>query len=119
MRLRPVSPGSRTRRVGGARLRRRRRHHHITGAVERPVMLRRRIRTFLAVPVSAAVALIWATAATATAGAQTAQTAQTAQPADTPAAVPGAGASPTISATSQLSDRRYVASGSQAYAVGV
>src|SRR3984957_18002233 len=123
MRLRPVSPGSRTRRVGGARLRRRRRHHHITGAVERPVMLRRRIRTFLAVPVSAAVALIWATAATATAGAQTAQTAQTAQPADTPAAVspavPGAGTSPTISATSQLSERRYVAAGTQAYVVGV
>src|SRR3984885_3772918 len=82
-------------------------------------MVRRRMRTFLAVTASAAAALIWATAATATAGAQTAQTAQTAQPADTPAAVPGAGASPTISATSQLSERRYVAAGTQAYAVGV
>src|ERR1700733_3843341 len=82
-------------------------------------MVRRRMRTFLAVTASAAAALIWATAATATAGAQTAQTAQTAQPADTPAAVPGAGASPTISATSQLSERRYVAAGTQAYVVGV
>src|SRR5579859_1235263 len=74
-------------------------------------MVRRRMRTFLAVTVSAAVALIWA--GTATAGAQTVQ------PADTPAAVPGAGASPTISATSQLSERRYVAAGTQAYVVGV
>ena len=74
-------------------------------------MLRRRMRTFLAVTASAAVALIWA--GTATAGAQTVQ------PADTPAAVPGAGASPTISATSQLSERRYVAAGTQAYVVGV
>jgi hypothetical protein len=74
-------------------------------------MLRRRMRTFLAVTASAAVALIWA--GTATAGAQTVQ------PADTPAAVPGAGASPAISATSQLSERRYVAAGTQAYVVGV
>ena len=74
-------------------------------------MVRRRMRTFLAVTASAAVALIWA--GTATAGAQTVQ------PADTPAAVPGAGASPTISATSQLSERRYVAAGTRAYVVGV
>src|SRR5579862_1111407 len=74
-------------------------------------MVRRRMRTFLAVTASAAVALIWA--GTATAGAQTVR------PADTPAAVPGAGASPTISATSQLSERRYVAAGTQAYVVGV
>jgi hypothetical protein len=77
-------------------------------------MVRRRMRTFLAVTASAAVALIWA--GTARAGAQTAQ------PADTPAAVspavPGADASPTISATSQLSERRYVAAGTQAYVVG-
>jgi hypothetical protein len=73
------------------------------------------MRTFLAVTASAAVALIWA--GTARAGAQTVR------PADTPAAVspavPGAGASPTISATSQLSERRYVAAGTQAYVVGV
>ena len=78
-------------------------------------MVRRRMRTFLAVTASAAVALIWA--GTARAGAQTVQ------PADTPAAVssavPGAGASPTISATSQLAERRYVAAGTQAYVVGV
>ena len=78
-------------------------------------MVRRRMRTFLAVTASAAVALIWA--GTARAGAQTVQ------PADTPAAVspavPGAGASPTISATAQLSERRFVAAGTQAYVVGV
>src|SRR5579872_2838408 len=74
-------------------------------------MVRRRMRTFLAVTASAAVALIWA--GTATAGAQTVQ------PADTPAAVPGAGASPTIAATSQLSERRYVAAGTRACVVGV
>src|SRR5580704_16265956 len=78
-------------------------------------MVRRRMRTFLAVTASAAVALIWA--GTARAGAQTVQ------PADAPAAVspavPGAGASPTISATSQLSERRFVAAGTQAYVVGV
>jgi len=67
------------------------------------------MRTFLAVTVSAAVTLIWAGTANA----------QTTQRAGTPAAVPGAGASPTISATTQLSERRYVAAGTQAYVVGV
>src|SRR5580692_3935521 len=71
-------------------------------------MVRRRMRTFLAVTASATVTLIWA--GTATAGAQTVQPT---------AGVPGAGASPTISATSQLSERRFVAAGTQAYVVGV
>ena len=78
-------------------------------------MLRRRMRTFLAVTASAAVGLIWA--GTSSAGAQTVQQADT--PAAVSPAVPGAGASPTISATSQLSERRFVAAGTQAYVVGV
>ena len=77
-------------------------------------MLRRRMRTFLAVTASAAVGLIWA--GTSSAGAQTVQQADT--PAAVSSAVPGAGASPTISATSQLSERRFVAAGTQAYVVG-
>ncbi|HUB22419.1 MAG TPA: hypothetical protein VMA97_08435 [Streptosporangiaceae bacterium] len=72
------------------------------------------MRTFLAVTASAAVGLIWA--GTSSAGAQTVQQADT--PAAVSSAVPGAGASPTISATSQLSERRFVAAGTQAYVVG-
>src|SRR5580658_6217021 len=85
-------------------------------------MIRRPMRIFLAVAASAAVGLLSAATA-ATASAQTASTAQTAQTASTPtnaaSAVPGANASPTISATSQLSERRFVAAGTQAYVVGV
>jgi hypothetical protein len=79
------------------------------------------MRIFLAVAASAAVGLVSAaTAATASAGAQTAQTAQTAStPTNAASAVPGANAAPTISATSQLSERRFVAAGTQAYVVGV
>jgi hypothetical protein len=89
-------------------------------------------RTFLAVAASAAVGLL--SAGTASAGAQTTQATQTTRTAQTAAstqrsaagtpaaatsAVPGAGASPTISATSQLSERRFVAAGTEAYVVGV
>ena len=86
-------------------------------------MVRRPMRTFLAVAASTAVGLL--AAGTASAGAQTVQTAGSAQrsaggiPAATVSAVPGAGAAPTISATSQLSERRFVAAGTQAYVVGV
>ena len=62
-------------------------------------------------------------AGTASAGAQTARAAGSAAAEGTlPAAasaVPGAGAAPVISATSQLSERRFVAAGTQAYVVGV
>ncbi|MGH3151646.1 MAG: hypothetical protein ACRDOB_13110, partial [Streptosporangiaceae bacterium] len=70
-----------------------------------------RMRTSLAIVAAAAVGLL--SAGTASAGAQTVQKA------GVPSAVPGAGASPVISATSQLSERRYVAAGTQAYVVGV
>ncbi len=86
-------------------------------------MLRRSMRMFLAVAASAAVGLL--SAGTASAGAQTVQTGASAQRsagaalAATVSAVPGAGAAPTISATSQLSERRFVAAGTQAYVVGV
>jgi glycogen debranching enzyme len=85
-------------------------------------MIRRPMRTFLAVTVSAAVGLLSAGAASA--GAQTVQTAGSAQgsaagtPTDAASAVPGANAAPTISATSQLSERRFVAAGTEAYVVG-
>ena len=91
-------------------------------------MIRRPVRTFLAVAAAAAAGLL--SAGTASAGAQTVQT-QTVQTAGSVqrsaggtlaaalSAVPGAGAAPTISATSQLSERRYVAAGTQAYVVGV
>jgi hypothetical protein len=90
------------------------------------------MRTILAVAASAAVGLL--SAGTASAGAQTTQTTQTTQTAQAAgraqrpsagtlaaatSAVPGAGASPTISATSQLSERRFVAAGTGAYVVGV
>jgi hypothetical protein len=74
-------------------------------------MARRSARTFLAIAASAAVGLL--SAGTASAAAQTVQTVPTAS------AVPGAGAAPTISATSQLSERRFVAAGTEAYVVGV
>jgi hypothetical protein len=86
-------------------------------------MVRRRMRTFLAVAASAAVGLLW-TGAT-SAGAQTVQRAGSAQRsaegtlAGAESIVPGAGAAPTISATSQLSERRFVAAGTDAYVVGV
>jgi hypothetical protein len=86
-------------------------------------MVRRAMRTFLAVAASAAVGLV--SAGTASAGAQTVQTAGSAQRsagatlAAAVSAVPGAGAAPTISATSQLSERRFVAAGTAAYVVGV
>ncbi|HJZ28922.1 MAG TPA: hypothetical protein VJ370_21790, partial [Streptosporangiaceae bacterium] len=86
-------------------------------------MVRRSMRTFLAVAASAAVGLV--SAGTASAGAQTLQTAGSAQGsagatlAAAVSAVPGAGAAPTISATSQLSERRFVAAGTEAYVVGV
>jgi hypothetical protein len=74
------------------------------------------MRTFLAVAASAAVGLVWA--GTTSASAQPVQAAAGTVAAAVPA-VPGAGASPTISATSQLSERRFVAAGTQAYVVGV
>jgi len=86
-------------------------------------MIRRSMRVFLAVATSAAVGLL--SAGTANAGAQTVQTAGSAQRsaggtlAAATSAVPGAGAAPTISATSQLSERRFVAAGTEAYVVGV
>ena len=90
-------------------------------------MVRRPVRTFLAVAASAAVGLL--SAGTASAGAQTAtQTVQTAGNTQRSAggtlaaavsAVPGAAAAPTISATSQLTERRFVAAGTRAYVVGV
>ena len=86
-------------------------------------MIRRSMRTFLAVTATAAVGLL--SAGTANAGAQTVQTAGSAQRsaggtlAAATSAVPGAGAAPTISATSQLSERRFVAAGTEAYVVGV
>ena len=86
-------------------------------------MIRRSMRTFLAVTASAAVGLL--AAGTASAGAQTVQTAGRAQRSaaatltDAPSGVPGANAAPTISATSQLSERRFVAAGTDAYVVGV
>ena len=86
-------------------------------------MVRRSMRTFLAVAASAAVGLVWA--GTTSAGAQTVQTAGSTQRsagatlAAAVSAVPGAGATPTISATSQLSERRFVAAGTEAYVVGV
>jgi hypothetical protein len=64
-------------------------------------------------------------AGAANAGAQTVQTVGSAQRsaegtlAAATSAVPGAGAAPTISATSQLSERRFVAAGTEAYVVGV
>jgi hypothetical protein len=80
-----------------------------------------RMRTSLAIVAAAAVGLL--SAGTASAGTQTVQAAGHAAAAGTPAgaasAVPGAGASPVISATSQLSERRFVAAGTQAYVVGV
>jgi hypothetical protein len=81
------------------------------------------MRIFLAVAASAAVGLV--SAGTASAGAQTVQTAGSAQGsagatlAAAVSAVPGTGAAPTISATSQLSERRFVAAGTEAYVVGV
>jgi hypothetical protein len=81
------------------------------------------MRTFLAVTATAAVGLL--SAGMANAGAQTVQTAGSAQRsaggalAAATSAVPGAGAAPTISATSQLSERRFVAAGTEAYVVGV
>jgi hypothetical protein len=81
------------------------------------------MRMYLAVAASAAVGLV--SAGTANAGAQTVQTAGSAQRsaggtlAAATSAVPGAGAAPTISATSQLSERRFVAAGTEAYVVGV
>ena len=72
-------------------------------------MIRRRIRTLLAVAASVAVGVL--SAGTASAGAQKVHTAAS--------AVPGQGAAPTISATSQLSERRFVAAGTRAYVVGV
>jgi hypothetical protein len=81
------------------------------------------MRTFLAVTATAAVGLL--SAGMANAGAQTVQTAGSAQRsaggalAAATSAVPGAGAAPTISATSQLSERRFVAAGTDAYVVGV
>ena len=86
-------------------------------------MARWSMRTFLAVAASAAVGLV--SAGTASAGAQTVQTAGNAHRsagatlAAAVSAVPGAGAAPTISATSQLSERRFVAAGTEAYVVGV
>ena len=86
-------------------------------------MIRRSMRTFLAVTATAAVGLL--SAGMANAGAQTVQTAGSAQRsaggtlAAATSAVPGAGAAPTISATSQLSERRFVAAGTEAYVVGV
>ena len=86
-------------------------------------MARWSMRTFLAVAASAAVGLVWA--GTTSAGAQTVQTAGSAQRsaggtlAAAVSPVPGAGAAPTISATSQLSERRFVAAGTEAYVVGV
>lgn len=86
-------------------------------------MVRRRMRTFLAVAASAAVGLL--SAGTASAGAQTMQTAGSAQRsaggtlAAAISAVPGPGAAPTITATSQLPERRFVAAGTRAYVVGV
>ena len=86
-------------------------------------MIRRSMRTFLAVTASAAVGLL--AAGTASAGAQTVQTAGRAQRSaaatltDAPSGVPGANAAPPISATSQLSERRFVAAGTDAYVVGV
>ena len=85
-------------------------------------MARWSMRTFLAVAASAAVGLV--SAGTASAGAQTVQTAGNAHRSPGAAlaaavsAVPGAGAAPTISATSQLSERRFVAAGTEAYVVG-
>ncbi len=75
-------------------------------------MVRRSMRTFLAIAATAAVGLI--SAGTVSASAQTVQRAG-----GVASAVPGAGASPTISATSQLNERRFVAAGTQAYVVGV
>ncbi len=79
-------------------------------------MVRGRMRIFLAVAVSATVGLL--SAGTASAAARTAQTAGGTL-ATAASAVPGAGAAPTISATSQLSERRFVAAGTEAYVVGV
>jgi glycogen debranching enzyme len=86
-------------------------------------VVRRRMRVFLAAAALAAFGLL--SASTASAGAQTVQTAGSAQRsaggtlAAAARAVPGAGAAPTISATSQLSERRFVAAGTDAYVVGV
>jgi hypothetical protein len=86
-------------------------------------MVRGRMRIFLAVAVSATIGLL--SAGTASAAAGTAQAAGSAQrsaggaPATAASAVPGAGAAPTITATSQLPERRFVAAGTEAYVVGV
>jgi glycogen debranching enzyme len=74
-------------------------------------MVRRSMRAFLAVAASAAIGLISAGTASAAPTHPTGPGALT--------AVPGAGASPTISATSQLNERRFVAAGTDAYVVGV
>ena len=73
-------------------------------------MVLRSMRTFLAIAAAAAVGLI--SAGTVSASAQTAG-------GEPSAAVPGAGASPVIGASSQLSERRFVAAGTDAYVVGV
>ncbi len=78
-------------------------------------MVRRRMRILLAVVASVAAGVL--SAGTASAGAQTVT--RTVTPTARTAAVPGQGAAPTISATSQLSQRRFVAAGTSAYVVGV
>jgi hypothetical protein len=70
-------------------------------------MVGRRVRTFLAVAAAAAAGLLPAGVVSASA-----------QAAPVPA-VPAAGAAPVISASSQLSERRFVAAGTDAYVVGV
>jgi len=79
------------------------------------------MRTSLAILAAAAVGLL--SAGTASARTQAVQTAGRAAADGTLAAaasaVPGAGAAPTISATAQLAERRFVAAGTDAYVVGV
>lgn len=79
-------------------------------------MVLRSMRTFLPIAAAAAVGLI--SAGTVSASAQTGAVAQRSGSSPS-AAVPGAGAAPTISASSQLSERRFVAAGDDAYVVGV
>jgi hypothetical protein len=84
-------------------------------------MVRRCTRTLLAVTASVAAGVL--STGMASAGPQTPPipqtTPQTAPKTHTASAVPGQGAAPTISATSQLSERRFVAAGTRAYVVGV
>jgi hypothetical protein len=75
------------------------------------VMAGWRVRTVLAVLAVAAVGLL-------TAGTGVSAYARPARSA-AGSGVPGAGATPTISATSQLSQRRFVAAGTESYVVGV